>query len=63
MNYTNAEFELAYEEILKRILFDKIPVQNPIAYILGGQPGAGKTQLQKIIFRKNKNVIDINAEA
>lgn len=38
MNYTNAEFELAYEEILERILFDKIPVQNPIAYILGGQP-------------------------
>ena len=63
MNYTNAEFELAYEEILKRILFDKIPVQNPIAYILGGQPGAGKTQLQKIILRKNKNVISINADA
>lgn len=63
MSYTNAEFELAYEEILKRILFDKIPVQNPIAYILGGQPGAGKTQLQKIILRKNKNVIAINADA
>ena len=63
MNYTNAEFELAYEEILERILFDKIPVQNPIAYILGGQPGAGKTQLQKNILRKNKNVIAINADA
>lgn len=54
MNYTNAEFELAYEEILKRILFDKIPVQNPIAYILGGQPGAGKHNFRRLFFVKTK---------
>ena len=54
MNYTNAEFELAYEEILERILFDKIPVQNPIAYILGGQPGQEKHNFRRIFFVKTK---------
>lgn len=36
---------------------------KPIAYILGGQPGAGKTILQNSILKSNKNCVVINADA
>lgn len=47
MNYTKAEFETAYKDILQRCLLGVAPTDNPKAYILGGQPGAGKTQFQR----------------
>lgn len=62
MTYTEAEFNSSYKEILDRILLGKNPSENPKAYILGGQPGAGKTQLQNYILAKNKNVVFINAD-
>lgn len=63
MNYTDIEFTTAYTEILERICEYKQPVVHPKAYILGGQPGAGKTQLQRNILKNNHNTIIINADA
>lgn len=41
----------------------KTPAAHPRAYILGGQPGAGKTDLQKEILRKcGYNAIVINGD-
>lgn len=63
MIYTEAEFEKVYADILERSTLDKVPTQNPVAYILGGQPGAGKTCLQKKILCEHKNTIAINADS
>lgn len=63
MTYTKAEFETAYNDILERSLMDFVPSQNPVAYILGGQPGAGKTYLQRNIVCKDNNIITINADS
>lgn len=38
MNYSEAEFDKAYKKIIRRICKSKSPVNNPMAYILGGQP-------------------------
>ena len=63
MNYSEAEFDKAYKKIIRRIIKSKSPVSNPMAYILGGQPGAGKTGLQRNLMVENSNIIIINADA
>lgn len=63
MNYSEAEFDKAYKKIIRRIIKSKSPVNNPMAYILGGQPGAGKTGLQRNLMVENSNIIIINADA
>lgn len=56
MNYSEAEFDKAYKKIIRRIIKSKSPVNNPMAYILGGQPGAGKTGLQRNLMVENSNI-------
>lgn len=63
MNYSESEFDKAYAKIIHRISKSKSPVANPKAYILGGQPGAGKTALQRNLMIENPNIIIINADA
>lgn len=63
MNYSENEFESVYNEIINRLCKNKTPENKPQAYILGGQPGAGKTALQEMIVRNNKNTIVINADS
>lgn len=63
MNYSEAEFDKAYKKIIRRIIKSKSPVNDPMAYILGGQPGAGKTGLQRNLMVENSNIIIINADA
>lgn len=61
--YSDYQFFKKYSLIKNLLLNNKISVVKPIAYILGGQPGAGKTILQNSILKSNKNCIVINADA
>lgn len=62
-NFTNEQFQRKAKKALLQLSEDKSMVAEPTAYILGGQPGAGKTALQKV-FREqcDKNVIIINGD-
>jgi len=44
-NYTDKELELVFEKILKMYKSSYSPKENPKVFLLGGQPGAGKTGL------------------
>ncbi len=59
IEYFNNELNKIYRQITK----NKYPVSNPKAFILGGQPGCGKTRLQQLMAKKcNGNVVIINAD-
>lgn len=62
-DYTSAQFAEQYRSIKQWITAPYSRVRNPKAYILGGQPGAGKTSLQYLIQKQDRNVIVINADA
>lgn len=61
--YTQAEFETQYNIIKDILTNEKIPKIYPKAYILGGQPGAGKSNIQKWLKQKDNNIIAINADS
>lgn len=61
--YSDYQYFKKYSLIKNLLLNNKISVVKPIAYILGGQPGAGKTILQNSILKSNKNCVVINADA
>lgn len=62
-NFSIESFEKSKIRILK-IVTNKITTQDtPKAFILGGQPGAGKTRLQNIFFEQCcNNIIAINGD-
>ncbi len=60
--YSDIEFNNIYKAIKRRLTYGIFPSKTPQAYILGGQPGAGKTILQRILLNKNENTIVINAD-
>lgn len=61
---TNEEHENIFEKIKEIYFFNKKPVKNPVAIIVGGQTGAGKTGL--ISYSQNQfkddNVVIINSD-
>ncbi|MCZ6135690.1 zeta toxin family protein [Campylobacter ureolyticus] len=61
-NLVRLKFNLVWNaEILNKSVLKKS--NNPKGYILGGQPGAGKSELLKQIRKKhNKDVVIINAD-
>lgn len=61
--YSNAQYAEQYRSIKQWVTTPFSCVRNPKAYILGGQPGAGKTSLQRLIQKRDSNVIVINADA
>ena len=61
--YTDYQYSGKYNLIKNILIHNKISVVKPVAFILGGQPGAGKTILQNYILKSNKNCIVINADA
>ena len=61
--YTSEQFADRYNIIRDMITVGKSPVRFPTAYILGGQPGAGKSRLQKQILTQNNNCVVVNADA
>lgn len=59
--FSEEQFQERLQAIIQRLSMDKIVQYKPVAYILGGQPGAGKSSLHRIIKDKlNKNVITID---
>ena len=61
--YSDTQFFEQYSAIKHWVTGMYSKADNPTAYILGGQPGAGKTVLQKQIRKNNKNIIVINADS
>jgi len=61
--YTKAQFNQRYQAIKQKLTMGMNSSATPIAYILGGQPGAGKSSLQAFIMKLNPNCIVINADA
>lgn len=62
-NFTQIEFNNKYEEIYKSAISGIKSEIHPKAYILGGQPGAGKSRLnQHIKYFNDNNVAIINGD-
>jgi UDP-N-acetylglucosamine kinase len=60
--FNDQQFERAFYDAYTEAIENKLPVNTPTAYILGGQPGAGKTTLQRIIAKTEPNIIVINGD-
>lgn len=62
-NFTQIEFNNKYEEIYKSVISGINPEIHTKAYILGGQPGAGKSRLNQYIkYFNDNNVAIINGD-
>ena len=65
LDYTSLEFETAFKDIIDVTLNsdDYYPVKEPKSYILGGQPGAGKSRLNNHLQKiNNGNLVIINGD-
>lgn len=60
--YSENDFNLALEKCYKTLTENKLPADNPQAFILGGQSGAGKTTIHDIIQTKNRNIIVLDGD-
>ena len=61
--FSDSSFEKAYTEIYGRLTADADAVSSPKAYILGGQSGAGKTMLQRMMSKQcGHDLIIINGD-
>lgn len=64
-SFTQSEFESAFEGIVKKLVDDAnlVVKREPRAFLLGGQSGAGKTSLHKVLADEfEKNAIVINGD-
>ena len=58
------EFEQTYQKIKKLVIKNKSPVESPIAITLGGQPGAGKSNIYDIAKKRfSNNIVEIDCDA
>ena len=55
-NYTDKELELVFKKILKMYKSSYSLKENPKVFLLGGQPGAGKTGLENMINAKDEYI-------
>lgn len=64
ISYFNEEdFKAAKDKIKKNITRNKKINVKPIAYVLGGQPGAGKTTIHNMLHKMyEENIVSINAD-
>jgi len=61
VEYSEEQFKQRLSITLARLIKNKTPIDQPIAFLLGGQAGSGKTILQTMIDKKmNGNIIIIN---
>lgn len=61
-NLSEKEFDIAYRFIKSKEILTLSPVSIPTAFILGGQPGAGKTTIQNLLTNENSNILVINGD-
>lgn len=60
---SESDFKAIADQIWKKISYGKTPESSPKGAVLGGQPGAGKSNLIKYFSEQNaNNVIKINAD-
>ena len=50
--FSKTDISKAVERVFWKASQGKVPAEHPKAYILGGQPGAGKTVLQKELLKE-----------
>lgn len=61
VNFTDKQFENRLNDNLEELIQGKKAVESPTAFLLGGQPGSGKTSLRSAIFEETQgNVIVIH---
>lgn len=60
--FSESDFREAFNEFYVLLTNGKTPADNPKAYILGGQSGAGKTTIHDIIQNHNPNTIVIDGD-
>ena len=63
IDFTPQEFQQKYDEIKELETALTHPSSTPTVYILGGQPGAGKTSIQTDLTQSNSDIIIINADS
>lgn len=61
-NFTENEFKKAFEEIKARLTESIKIKEEKKAFLLGGQPGAGKSGLTALLEKENKNLVVINGD-
>lgn len=61
-NFTQKEFDIILKETIFELKMSKNPVNEKKAFLLGGQPGAGKSGLTSILQKENENIIVINGD-
>ena len=58
------EFKQVYLKLKETVTKDKHPVKFPIAIILGGQPGSGKSKLYSIARQRfSNNIVELDCDA
>ena len=58
------EFNQAYQEIKQMVTKNKRPVKFPICITLGGQPGAGKSNIYNIAKKRfSNNIVELDCDA
>jgi len=58
------EFKRTYQIIKKLVIKNKTPVESPIAITLGGQPGAGKSNIYDIARKRfSYNIVEIDCDS
>ena len=61
---TEEEFAHAYQKIKEDITKNKTSVDCPVAIVLGGQPGAGKSNIYQIARRRfSNNLVELDCDA
>ena len=61
VNFTDKQFENRLNDNLEELVQGKKAVESPTAFLLGGQPGSGKTSLRSAIFEETQgNVVVID---
>ena len=58
------EFNQAYQEIKQMVTKNKKPVKFPVCITLGGQPGAGKSNIYKVAKKRfSNNIVELDCDA
>ena len=63
VNFTDKQFENRLNDNLEELVQGKKAVESLTAFLLGGQPGSGKTSLRSEIFEETQgNIVVIDNE-